>query len=301
MKYYSSPSIIPQEKEDAMSFRMIKGTFHVAGYSPDGDSIRFKADDDGQWDKVSGTVELSSKGHAQLRIEAIDTLETHYYRNNKYYHQPRVLADAATDQLLQLLGIKNAVWNADRSKVVSAEDGTKGCIITRMAEQFGRPVSFVFTELEAMEDGQEVYLDRELAAKSVNYQLLSGGFAYPTFYDGMFYDIRELFAAAAAQARTEQIGIWSRDTSNEYFKVNNLADITEEHVILPKLFRRMIDYIVKHGTFDPHAFIASLREKPEQVLILNILHFTHFDNLLAVDDKGRIKLMQHPENVVFLG
>lgn len=280
-----------------MSFRMIRGTFHVTGYSPDGDSIRFKADDDGQWDKVSGTVDLSSRGHAQLRIEAIDTLETHFLGAC----QPKELAYAATDQLFQLLGIKNAVWNADRSKVVSAEDGTKGCIITRMAEQFGRPVSFVFTELEAMEDGQEVYLDRELAAKSVNYQLLSGGFAYPTFYDGMFYDLRELFAEAAAQARTAQIGIWSQDTSNEYFQVSSLADITEKNVILPKLFRRLVAHLKKHGAFDPHAFVAALREKPEQVLILNILHFTHFDNLLSVDDNGRIKLMQHPENVVFLG
>ena len=29
-----------------MPFFIIKGTFHVLGYSPDGDSIRFQADDD---------------------------------------------------------------------------------------------------------------------------------------------------------------------------------------------------------------------------------------------------------------
>ena len=284
-----------------MSFRVIKGTFHVTGYSPDGDSIRFKADDDGQWANVSGSVELNPKGHAQLRIEAIDTLETHYYKNNKYHHQPRLLADAATDQLLQLLGIKNAVWTADRSKVVSAEDGTKGWIVARMAEKYGRPVSFVFAGSDEFTDGQEVYLDRELAARSVNYQLLADGFAYPTFYDGMFYDLRELFAEAAAQARKAQTGVWSKDTTNAYFHVGSLADITEHHVILPKLFRRMIDYIVKQGGFDPHGFIASLAEQPEQVLVLSIPHFTHFDNLLAVDDNGGIKLKEHPENLVFLG
>lgn len=166
-----------------MSFRVIKGTFHVTGYSPDGDSIRFKADNDGQWDKVFGTVKLNSKGHAQLRIEAIDTLETHFMVDK--HHQPRELADAAADQLFQLLGIRDAVWSADRSKVMSAQDGTRGCIATRMAEKFGRPVSFVFSGLDGLEDGQEVYLDRELAVKSVNYQLLADGFAYPTFYDGI--------------------------------------------------------------------------------------------------------------------
>jgi hypothetical protein len=32
-----------------MSFRVIKGTFHVVGYSPDGDSIRFKAVNEANW------------------------------------------------------------------------------------------------------------------------------------------------------------------------------------------------------------------------------------------------------------
>lgn len=103
------------------------------------------------------------------------------------------------------------------------------------------------------------------------------------------------------QARTAQAGIWSKDTTTAYFQVNDFADITEEHVILPKLFRRLAAYLKEHGSFDPHAFIASLREQPEQVLILSILHFTHFDNLLSVDDDGRIKLKQLPENLVFLG
>ena len=280
-----------------MPFRLIKGTFHIVGYSPDGDSIRFKADDDRQWDKVFGKVKLNSKGHAQLRIEAIDTLETHFMNE----HQPNDMADAATDRLFQLLGINSVVWNSDRTKVDSAEDSTNGCILTRMAEKYGRPVSFVFTGSDEFEDGQDVYLDRKLAVKSVNYQMLSGGFSYPTFYDGMFYDLRELFAEATVQARTAQTGIWSRDTTNEYFQVNGLADITEDHVILPKLFRRLAAYLKKHDIFDPHAFIASLREQPEKALILSTLHFTHFDNLLSVDDDGKIKLKQHPENLVFLG
>jgi hypothetical protein len=56
-----------------MSFTLIKGTFHVLGYSPDGDSIRFKAKDASLWKKLSGpTVEMNARGHAQLRIEAVD-------------------------------------------------------------------------------------------------------------------------------------------------------------------------------------------------------------------------------------
>jgi hypothetical protein len=62
-----------------MPFTLIKGTFHVVGYQPDGDSIRFQADQRENWGLLKGSaVKLNARGHAQLRLEAIDTLETHY-------------------------------------------------------------------------------------------------------------------------------------------------------------------------------------------------------------------------------
>jgi hypothetical protein len=45
-----------------MPFTLIKGTFHFAGYEPDGDSIRFQADTPANWDKLDGRpVELNAK------------------------------------------------------------------------------------------------------------------------------------------------------------------------------------------------------------------------------------------------
>ena len=62
-----------------MPFRVIRGTFHVLGYSPDGDSVRFAADVESRWNLLAGPpVRLNGKRHAQLRLEAIDTLETHF-------------------------------------------------------------------------------------------------------------------------------------------------------------------------------------------------------------------------------
>jgi hypothetical protein len=37
-----------------MPFLVIKGTFHIVGYSPDGDSVRFRADNKEHWAKLSG-------------------------------------------------------------------------------------------------------------------------------------------------------------------------------------------------------------------------------------------------------
>jgi endonuclease YncB( thermonuclease family) len=280
-----------------MSFKVIKGTFHLVGYSPDGDSIRFMASDEANWAFLSGgKVKLNSKKHAQLRIEAIDTLETHYEQQ----HQPREFADQATDQLFKLLRIKNVEWNSNRSKVISADDGTEGYIIARIAEKYGRPVSFVFAGAQDFEDGQDIFLTKAIAKKSVNFKLLSKGMAYPTFYDGMFYDLRELFAKRAAKARAAQKGLWSKDMTNEYIKVESLVDITETHIILPKLFRRITAYVKKKGNFNAKDFVASLNLDPEQVLVLSLLHFTHFDNLLSVNEDGQIKLNYQPENLVFI-
>ena len=161
-----------------MPFHAIKGTFHVVGYSPDGDSIRFKADNPDNWDQLRGNVDLNQRGHAQLRIEAIDTLETHY----KGQHQPRRFADLATNELFSLLGIENVIWNG--SRVSSADDGVEGFILSRAAERNGRPVAFVFNQAAGFTDGEEVYLDVNTAEQSVNYKMLDAALlqdieAYP--------------------------------------------------------------------------------------------------------------------------
>ncbi len=281
-----------------MSFKVIKGTFHIVGYSPDGDSVRFQAGNISRWELLKGRkVKLNSKNHAQLRIEAIDTLETHY----KKEHQPKQFADSATNYLFKLLGIKNVVWNASGSRVRSAADGVPGYIVARAAERYGRPVAFVFAEMKNFEDGQEIYLNNKTVRKSVNFKMLSKGLAYPTFYDGMFYDLRELFAKATVKARNSKLGVWSEDRTNKFTCIEGISDVTDTHVLLPKLFRRMTAYLKKNKSFDANDFIAQLEKKSEKVLVLNILHFTHLDNILLVNKQGAIKLKHKPENLVFLG
>ena len=130
--------------------------------------------------------------------------------------------------------------------------------------------------------------------------MVAKGMAYPTFYDGMFYDLRELFSKATKKAREQRLGVWDKDRTNTYTKIASLGDITENHVILPKLFRRLTAYIKDKGGFNAEDFVAKLEQNPEKVLILSILHFTHLDNLISINASGKIKLKQQPENLVFL-
>src|SRR4051812_20502799 len=92
-----------------MPFIVIKGTFHVVGKSPDGDSVGFKADDSANWSKLTGTVKLNSQGIAQLRFEAIDALETHYAPPGVHhqFHQQLALGQAAQAEMLAEAGVTN--------------------------------------------------------------------------------------------------------------------------------------------------------------------------------------------------
>jgi endonuclease YncB( thermonuclease family) len=278
-----------------MPFYVIKGTFHIKGYSPDGDSIRFKANKEENWRLLSGSaVELNARGHAQLRLEAIDTLETHF----KNAHQPLALAKQALDHLLAQLGITGVKWNEQGTKVIAANDEIEGYIISRQIEKNRRPVAFVFSGNPAEADGAVVYLDVARAAKSVNFEMLKTGLAYPTYYKGLFPDLRNAMTSIVADARKANKGVWSSDKTNAGFTVNGLESLSNDIVILPKLFRRLAAYLEGGGSVNN--FKQYLAKLGEDILIISTVHATHFDTVIEVNG-NKVRMTEPPENLIFEG
>jgi hypothetical protein len=277
-----------------MSFTLIKGTFHVQGYSPDGNSIRFKAKDHSLWKKLSGpAVELNARGHAQLRIEAVDALETHY----QGACQPPRPARAATSYLLSQLGIDEVIWDETHYTVVKAQDGTKGYILSRSTESNRRPVAFVFAGETEEKDGAEITLNEAILKESYNYRLLAQGLAYPMYYNGLFSDLRLPLTTAVTSARSEGKGLWPYDRTTKGFSVSSLKTITEEVAILPKLFRRIVDYMGAGGRID--GFKEHLQKGCEPLVRIKQVHFTRFDAI--VDMRGdKVRLAEAPENLIFM-
>lgn len=275
-----------------MPFTLIKGAFYAKGYSPDGDSLKFMAKKEANWAKLEkGTVRLSAKKHVQLRFEGIDALETHY----KGSHQPEVLADAATEHVLALAGFTNVVWGPTHSRVTSADDGQEGYVLARQAERYGRPVAFVFAGKAPGTDGSSVYLDVPLLKQSLNYQLLEEGHAYPTYYEGLFADLRDAMTAAVITAWNKRRGVWPYDWSGGV-PVTGQSAIADHYVMMPKLFRRLTGYLAGHSSVS--GFKTWLASRPERVLVLRTGNFTNFDDVIE-QQGNKVSLTEWPEDLVF--
>ena len=277
-----------------MAFTLIKGTFHATGYSPDGDSIRFRAKDPSLWKRLSGpAAAVNARGHAQLRIEAVDALETHY----SGYCQPARPARSAARFLLSFLGIDDVVWDESHSLVTAARDGSEGYILSRSTESNRRPVSFVFAGEAGEKDGSDIVLDVPLLKESLNFRLLARGLAYPMYYNGLFSDLRLPLTAAVKSAREEGRGLWPGDRTTKGFSVSSLEAVTEEAAILPKLFRRIVDYMGEGGSIT--GFKEHLQKRCEPLVRIEQVHFTRLDAIVEMRGE-KVRLAEAPENLIFM-
>ncbi|MFD0275050.1 nuclease [Kitasatospora sp. NPDC127111] len=231
-----------------MPMLLIKGSFHISAKSqPDGDTIGFIPDYVGEWKLVHGGRPLhpGADGHINVRLEAIDTLETHYPGANEHNeHQPLTYAHAAADELLGWLGFQNIERHEDETVSVTP-DSVPGYILTRGGDSKGRCVSLVGRGTPPGASGYEIDVDEKLLKKTANYHLLEKGLAYPTYYKGFPGDLRRILTDAvhAAQAAMPPAnGLWPYDVTVSGAKIAGMHSITNDVVILPKLFRRLKDY-----------------------------------------------------------
>lgn len=283
-----------------MPFRVIAGTFQAVNYSPDGDSLRFRPNDPELLGSLSGPrARINRRGDVQLRIEAIDTLETHYSAaGGGTFGQPKDLARTARARLLEFAGITDVRWDRSDMNVVAARDGTAGHIVSRAVDKFGRPIAFVFAGDPPEQDGSDLFLDVARLRESYNHLALAEGLAYPTFYTGLFADLRDALTAATRQARAARLGIHDRDVTTAGFDATSLSAVTDEAVIMPKLFRRIVEHMVGLGT--AVGFKDSLEASHEPVLDLATSNFTHFDSFVEQEPGStRIRLTREPEQLVF--
>ncbi|MFF7725556.1 nuclease [Streptomyces sp. NPDC008001] len=292
----------------AMSMLLIRGSFKVSDRAkPDGDTVPFVPDDVAEWKLVPGNKKIlpGADGHADIRLEGIDALETHYGQKPSVQHQPLKLAHQAADELLKWLGF-TTVERHDDETVTTSPASVPGFILTRGTDVFGRCVAFVGRHVPPAYSGYEIGVGDELLRNTANYHLLSLGLAYPTFYAGLPAHLRDVLSAAAQTARAAKAGVWAddADVTTKGFEVTGMSSLTADGgaVILPKLFRRLKDYLELNPA-DPSVacFPAFLGGAADEFRIQSESSkpITGLQHVIEVTNGRTVKMTHQPEEIIF--
>lgn len=283
-----------------MSFQVITGRFRVATKTALGNPKGLQPDKVSRLDnleQVGHPYRLSGIGSVNLRFEGIDTPELHYHGSR----QKAPEAEAARDDLLAAIGMKNVQFSQPAGVTVKppVHDGQVGFICAKQLESNGRPVSWVFTGKPPVRDGEQVRVTVALLKRSLNYRLLSRGFAYPLFYDSLYADLRAALTAAAQAAAGTPAGVWNH-APTRLQTIRGTADIEGRALLFPKLFRRLVDFYAAGQTdlIQLGAWMDAKNDNDE-VWKLPGWNRTHFDNVLKISG-NRIALAQSPEDLVFV-
>ena len=223
--------------------RVLKGKLTIVGKSPDGDSIRFvPAKPELIDDLYRGDRARPSRvdGSFQLRLEGIDSPETHYGKDAQPQGEP------ARDWLLEQAGFTNVVFDQN-STVQSAEPATRpATILTKGVDPNGRPIAYLLAGDDGadLRDGAWSELEPALLDRTLNARSLAAGLSYLTLYTSTPAAHRTRLRRIAGQARDAGKGVWAVDET-AMFKLADQASISPPNgaLILPKLFRRCTDYL----------------------------------------------------------
>jgi endonuclease YncB( thermonuclease family) len=221
-------------------YKVIFGEFVIIGKQPDGDSVRFKADNSSLFSKLKFAQRLkqSKDETVQLRFEGIDAPELHYGGTL----QP--MGRESRDRLLEWMGFRNVQYD-NLTVSGSSPERVRGAILSAMVERNGRPVAYVLGQAEAtgLQDGSSISVDDTRLRLTLNALSLEKGMSYFTVYNSMPAAQIKTFQQLTTKARAAKIGIWARDKTSE-FTLENAGSINESgQLILPKLFRRATDYL----------------------------------------------------------
>ena len=120
------------------------------------------------------------------------------------------------------------------------------------------------------------------------------GLAYPTYYRNLFPELRTEFTTAVNVAQAADRGVWASDVTTSGATITAVSSITDDVVVLPKLFRRLADYL-QLQTGDPslagfRAFLAQARDK---FFILSTGHSTTGLDLITEVVGGDTVRMTH--------
>jgi hypothetical protein len=114
----------------------------------------------------------------------------------------------------------------------------------------------------------------------------------------LFPDLRNELTAAAKQARDGGLGAWASDESTTSAAVTGLTALEDDIVIVPKLFRRLVDYL-HLGDDSMAGFPAFFDQAGDKFLILSTGHSTTGLDAVVEVTGNTAKMTRPIEDLVF--
>ncbi len=176
----------------------LHGELTVVGKSPDGDSIRFIPDTPELLDELARADRkrvTRSDGSVQLRLEGIDTPETHFGR----FAQPG--GEQARDWLLEHTGFADVAFSDAGTVTAATPPKRPAVVLSKAFDPNGRPIANLLIEDDAPTDGAWTEIDADLLRRTVNAASLQEGVGYLTLYSSTPARHRRTLRAIATEAR----------------------------------------------------------------------------------------------------
>lgn len=277
------------------------GRYTLLDSAPDGDSIHFIPDDAAAALNGTPAVKRHPDGGIILRLDGIDALETHYLASGGLgiLRQPAPWPEHAAAALLTFLGFEEVRRHSDERIIASRPLATRGAIAVRRIDKYGRAVVFAFRGQFHAAHASRFELTPDVVRSSVNWHQLRHGHAFPIFYQDMSPALMALCSDAARAAQGEGLGFWPKDRTHSGFSLTSLDALKNEALLLPKLFRRLVDHVGGNGgRLSLATFHALLEAKVGQVSLWREQCSASFADLVEIDGAA-LRLLIAPDEMAF--
>ena len=189
--------------------------------------------------------------------------------------------------------------HSDERIIASRPLATRGAIAVRRTDKYGRAVAFAFRGQFHVAQASRFELTPEVVRSSANWHQLRYGHAYPIFYQDMSPDLMTLCSDAARAAQAEGQGFWPEDRTHGGFALTSLDALKNEALLLPKLFRRLVDHVGGNGgQLSLATFSAFLETKVGQVFLWRRQCSASFADLVEIDGAA-LRLLIAPDEMAF--
>jgi hypothetical protein len=173
-----------------------------------------------------------------------------------------------------------------------------GYILTRSADLYGRCIALVGRGDAPQADGSSFFVDVDALRTTANHHLITQGVVYPTYYRALFQICATSSPLRPSRPATPDSVCGPVTQPLKASKSPGLDALQDDIVTVPKLFRRLVDYL-HLGDDSMAGFPAFLDQAADKFFILSTGHSTTGLDAIVEISGNNVKMTRPIEDLVF--